>query len=85
MLANDSFQIPEAVAHLLRYSLRYDLKTARQRNSVIYDWLFSFKALKIVQAKSELGTTKRRNLSHVFFLDQNFMRNKNILGKKLKS
>ena len=39
----------------------------------------------LVQAKSELGTTKRRNLSHVIFLDQNFMRNKNILGKKPKS
>ena len=28
------------------------------------------------------GTTTRRNLSHVVFLDQNFMRNKNIFGKK---
>ena len=41
--------------------------------------------LEVVQAKSELGTTKRRNLSHVIFLDQNLMRNKNILGKKPKS
>ena len=39
----------------------------------------------IVQAKSELGTTKRGNLSHVVFLDQNVMENKNILGKKPKS
>ena len=39
----------------------------------------------VVQAKSELGATKRRYLSHVVCLDQNFMRNKNICGKKPKS
>ena len=37
--------------------------------------------ISIVRAESEPGTTKRGDLSHVVFLDQNFMRKKNILGK----
>ena len=39
----------------------------------------------LVRAESEPGTTKRRHLDHVVFLDRIFMRNKNILGKKPKS
>ena len=58
-----------------------------QRTEFSFAWSYqrALEVCHIVQAKSELGTTKRRNLSHVFFLDQNFMRNKNILGKKPKS
>ena len=44
------------------------------------------KHCQVDRAKSELiRTTWRLKLSHVVFLDQNFVRNKNILGKKPKS
>ena len=40
---------------------------------------------KLDQAEIEQGTTKKRCLRRLVFLDQFFARNKNFLGKKPKS
>ena len=44
-----------------------------------------FCQMQIVRAESEPGTTKRRKLSHVVFLDQNFIRNKIYWVKSRKN
>ena len=45
--------------------------------------LFLLHEINIVQAKNELGITGKKCLSHIVFLD--FMRKKNMLGKKPES